>query len=124
MRQAPAESVSPPWVAERSQLPCLDVTRRYVEQDHSQSQIIDAASDLFNALLVRKEKLDEAERQVIWALEREGVRLRNIVLTSLPKGEADFDLIMGMEEQDRWLSDHGFMDLEGNRPIAPEFASV
>ncbi len=63
--------------------------------------------------------LDDTEKEVVWRLEQSGLPLRNIVFTSVSKGESDFDLIMPPDEQIRWLNDHSFVDLEGERLVDP-----
>lgn len=49
-------------------------------------------------------ELDETERWVIQAKEREGIRLRNSALVGLPMGDAAVDLIVARAEQEEWMN--------------------
>ncbi|MBA3785978.1 MAG: hypothetical protein H0X15_10675 [Acidobacteria bacterium] len=93
----------------------LDVTRRYVQHCKVHCDI-----EKMSFKRVSKNKLNEEERALIWRLEHEGHRLRNITFTSIPRGESDFDLIMSAEEQERWLKDISYVDLSGSRVVDPE----
>jgi hypothetical protein len=50
------------------------------------------------------EELDETERRVIQAKEREGVKLRNSALVGLPMGDAAVDLLVTRPQQEEWLN--------------------
>jgi hypothetical protein len=93
----------------------IDVTRRYVQHRNIYSDIIKLS---FKS--VAASHLNDEERNVIWQLEQNGYSLRNITFTSLPKGEADFDLVMPLEEQEQWLQDLNFIDNYGERFIDPD----
>jgi hypothetical protein len=68
---------------------------------------------------VARKNLDAEERYVAKVLEGQGFTLRNILLTSIPKGKSDFDLVMPLEGQTRWLDDHSYLDIEGYRINQP-----
>ncbi|MCA1622697.1 MAG: hypothetical protein LC778_02675 [Acidobacteria bacterium] len=93
----------------------LDVTRRYVQHCKVHCDI-----EKISFKRVAKKNLNEEERTLIWMLEHEGHRLRNITFTSIPRGESDFDLIMSAKEQERWLKDTSYVDLSGSRVVDPE----
>jgi hypothetical protein len=93
----------------------LDVTRRYVQHRKVHPDIEEIS---FRQLA--KDRLDIEERALIWELEQYGHRLRNIVFTSIPKGESDFDLIMPVAEQKQWLQDLRMVETSGERVIEPE----
>src|SRR5258706_616121 len=76
----------------------VDVTRRYVQHIKNHNDIVKIS---FMRLPPRK--LNLVEQNVIHTLENKGVLLRNIAYTSIPKGESDFDLVMPLEEQKKWL---------------------
>ncbi len=63
--------------------------------------------------------LDELEKNVIRALERNRARIRNISLTSFPPIESDFDELMPLALQERWLADLTFSDDGGRRTENP-----
>lgn len=88
----------------------LDVTRRYIQHSKTHDDIINISFKQ-----VPKENLNTEERVAIWKLELTGLRLRNIIFTSLPKGDSDLDLVMPIEEQQKWLSDSTYQDLSGTR---------
>ena len=92
-----------------------DVTRRYVQHCNTHRDI---AKISFKS--VSQERLDEEERSVIQELERRGLRLRNIVFTSIPKADSDFDLVMPIEEQTQWLNDPAIVDNKGERLVNPD----
>lgn len=50
------------------------------------------------------EELNETERRVIQAKEREGARLRNSALVGLPMGNAAVDLVVTRPQQEDWLN--------------------
>jgi hypothetical protein len=93
----------------------LDVTRRYVQHAKIHGDI-----ETIYFRRVAKDRLNDEERALIWMLEQNRHRLRNIAFTSIPKGESDFDLIMSVEEQDKWLKDPNFIDSGGSRVVNPE----
>lgn len=81
----------------------VDVTRRYLQHRKTHPDIVG-----LSFRQVAREELDRAERTTIEELEIQGWQLRNVALTSIPKGESDFDLIMSVEDQERWLKDVTF----------------
>lgn len=93
----------------------LDVTRRYV-----QHRKVHADIEIISFRRVARYRLNDEERGLIWSLEQSGHCLRNITFTSIPKGESDFDLIMSVEEQNRWLQDLSYVDFGGSRVANPE----
>ena len=93
----------------------LDVTRRYV-----QHRKVHADIEQISFRQMSKDRLNDEERTLIWSLEQSGQRLRNITFASIPKGESDFDLIMSLEEQNRWLQDPSCIDFYGSRVVDPE----
>jgi hypothetical protein len=88
----------------------VDVTRRYVQHTKNHDDI-----ERISFKEVPKDKLNDIEREAISEFETNGFLLRNISLTSIPKGESDFDLIMDSSQQERWLSNPNFVDIEGRR---------
>jgi hypothetical protein len=86
----------------------LDVTRRYIQHSKEHNDIVSISFKQ-----VAKADLNGAERTVIWELEQNGFHLRNIIFTSIPKGDSDFDLIMPIEEQQKWLDDVHHQSFEG-----------
>ncbi len=93
----------------------LDVTRRYVQHRKVHYDI-----EKISFKRVAQKNLNDEERTLIWMLEHQGHRLRNITFTSIPRGESDFDLIMSAEEQERWLKDTSYVDFNASRVIDPE----
>lgn len=93
----------------------VDVTRRYVQHSKNHSDILQISFQQ-----VPPNLLNEVEREAIAAIERQGFALRNIALTSIPKGESDFDLVMPEEAQAEWLGNLRMVDMSGVRPIDPE----
>jgi hypothetical protein len=92
-----------------------DVTRRYVQHRQAHADI-----QQMSFRCVARSKVDEEERALIWRLEADGHRLRNIIFTSLPKGVADLDLVVSLDEQARWLDDHSHSDISGPRAVDPD----
>jgi hypothetical protein len=90
----------------------LDVTRRYVQHCKAHGDI-----EQISFKRMARKALNEAERQAIWAFERQGIPLRNITFTSVVQGETDFELIMPRAEQEAWLTGSTPLELEGERPI-------
>lgn len=93
----------------------VDVTRRYIQHQKNHKDIIEISFKH-----VAPEKLDSDEQEIIWTLEQKGYSLRNVVFTSLPKGESDFDLIMPLESQQSWLRDMNIVrENDGDRITDP-----
>jgi hypothetical protein len=88
----------------------LDVARRYVQHVKTHGDI-----EKISFKRLKRNTLDEHERVAIWALEKEGFKLRNISLTSIPKGESDFDLVMPPKRQQKWLEDLHYSTRGGQR---------
>ena len=76
----------------------IDVTRRYIQHCNTHKDI-----EKLSFKRTSQDCLDEEERQVIRRLEENKWLLRNVVFTSLPKGESDFDFIMSSDEQAEWV---------------------
>lgn len=76
----------------------IDVTRRYVQHCKNHNDIVKISFKR-----IPQNRLDTEEQKVIHALEQSRFPLRNITYTSIPYGESDFDLIMPVKEQQRWL---------------------
>jgi len=93
----------------------IDVTRRYVQHCNSHKDI-----EKISFKAIRQNHLDEEERSVIRRLEKSGWLLRNVIFTSLPKGESDFDFIMSPEKQIEWLDNPFIIDGQGERLVAPD----
>lgn len=94
----------------------VDVTRRYVQhsKNHSDIRQISFQETKLNSL-------NDVERKAIGIFERQGFPIRNIALTSIPKGESDFDLIMPEEAQIKWLNNPNIINVGGNRLVEPKF---
>lgn len=88
----------------------LDVTRRYVQHSKTHDDIVNISFKQ-----VPKANLNDEERVVIWELEHKGFHLRNIMFTSIPKGDSDFDLVMPTKEQQKWLDDFSLQDFSGTK---------
>jgi hypothetical protein len=88
----------------------VDVTRRFIQHRRKHKDISEIS---FKPVTLKK--INEAERETIWELEKASIPLRNITFTSVLGGETDFDLIMNPKEQERWLGDVTWSDLKGTR---------
>ncbi|MGH7861619.1 MAG: hypothetical protein ACREOS_05195, partial [Candidatus Dormibacteraceae bacterium] len=86
----------------------VDVTRRYVQHCKVHGDI-----EAMTFKAVRQDNLNQEERAVIRKLESDGIKLRNVVFVSVPSGPSDFDLIMSIEDQSRWLTDIAYVDPGG-----------
>ncbi len=92
-----------------------DVCRRYVQ--HHSKAFPDIGRISFKS--VPQTKLDPEEIQTIRALETSGVRLRNITHTSIPATSSEFDVLMAVADQERWLHDLSFADAGDVRATIP-----
>lgn len=92
-----------------------DVTRRYVQHSKNHLDI-----EKISFKVIEENQLDVIEKRCIEQLEKKGFRLRNIALTSIPYGPSDFDTIMSLDEQAKWLADPNYSDFNGTRVINPE----
>jgi hypothetical protein len=92
-----------------------DVTRRFVEHLRIHHDI-----EKLTFKRVARKNLASEEYAVAKVLQRQGFSLRNILLTSIPKGKSDLDLVMSLEDQTRWLEGHSYVDDQGDRVIEPE----
>ena len=93
----------------------IDVTRRYVQHLKVHPDIVKISFKR-----VPQKKLDQEEQKVIHTLEHEGFLLRNIAYASIPHGESDFDLIMPVKEQERWLKNFSITGDESSQRIVDE----
>lgn len=85
----------------------IDVTRRYVQHIKNHTDIVKISFKR-----VPQKKLNQEEQKVIHTLEHEGLLLRNIAYASIPHGESDFDLVMPVKEQEKWLKN---LDIVGDK---------
>ncbi len=92
-----------------------DVTRRYVQHSKNHLDI-----EKISFKLIEENQLNVVEKRCIETLEKKGFHLRNIALTSIPSGPSDFDTIMSLDEQTKWLADLNYSDFNGTRVINPE----
>lgn len=76
----------------------VDVVRRFVQHTKVHEDIQEISFKTFP-----KTELNRVEQELIKLLEFKNVKLRNINLTSIPKGDTDLDLIIPYEEQQSWL---------------------
>ncbi|NTV14339.1 MAG: GIY-YIG nuclease family protein [Desulfobulbaceae bacterium] len=83
----------------------LDVTRRYVQHSKTHNDISNISFKK-----IPRAALNDEERAVIWELEQKGLDLRNIIFTSIPKGDSDFYLVMSPPEQQKWLIDLDYQE--------------
>ena len=79
-----------------------DVTKRFVH--HRRGYSHDDIDSLYFKQ-VAEPSLDGEEAKIVVKLKAANVKLRNILLGPWKGGEADFDEIMPLEEQERWLAD-------------------
>ena len=86
----------------------VDVTRRYVQH----LKIWDDIQEL-SFSCVPQDDLDRIEQKLVERFEAQQVRLRNVNLTSIPKGDADLDLVVPRAEQDEWLARNDAYELQG-----------
>jgi hypothetical protein len=88
----------------------VDVTRRFLQHRRTHSDI---AYVSFKP--TPKRNLNEEERTSIWTLESSGFHLRNITFASAISGETDFDLVMSVDEQAKWVNEIPPVDCSGTR---------
>lgn len=77
----------------------VDVVRRFSQHCKNHDDIIG-----FSFIAVPKTELDATERTLIFKAESLGLKITNAVHVTCITGDADFDLIVPMEEQVAWLS--------------------
>lgn len=77
----------------------VDVIRRFVQHTKNHDDIQEISFKPFP-----QEKLNYVEQQLVTSLEKRGIKLRNINLTSIPKGDTDLDLIIPYDRQQAWLT--------------------
>lgn len=87
-----------------------DFVRRYAQ--HSKVHL-DIQTVFFKK--TRREHLVQEERRIAQILQNQGFGLRNILLVSIVEGETDFDLLLPIEEQSRFLDDLSFNSFEGEK---------
>lgn len=91
-----------------------DVVRRFAQHRLQHNDII-----RLSFKVVSKHKLNESERALIWELERQQVPLRNIMFTSLPSHNSDFDLVMPVSVQEHWMLEGDWTVDVGERIVNP-----
>lgn len=93
----------------------VDVVRRYAQHRITHEDLIELAF-----LKATKQDLNRLERDVIWALDRSGVPLRNITFTSSPVGSSDLDLVLHPDAQDAFIAASDRADEQTVRPISDD----
>lgn len=98
----------------------VNVYRRYQEHCRNYANIV-----AFSFKPTKKDKieLDGWEYNVIQDLEQQGFPLLNIVHASISYRSSDFDIVMPLEEQQRWVNDLSYIDAGGERLINPVLRS-
>lgn len=77
----------------------VDVIRRYVQHLKIHDDIQEISFKTFP-----ENQFNKVEQEIVKTLEKKKVKLRNINLTSTPKGETDLDLIIPTAQQEHWLT--------------------
>jgi hypothetical protein len=93
----------------------VDVVRRYAQHRHTHRDIL-----RISFKRVSEAQLNFEEQETVHALESKSVFLRNVHLVRFPAGETDFDFVMSFEDQQRWLQDLDYIDLQGERIVDME----
>jgi hypothetical protein len=87
-----------------------DFVRRY-----NQHRKIHLDIERVSFKIFEEERLKEEEKEIAQILQSEGFSLRNIQLVSIVEGETDLDLLMTLEEQERFMSDLTFNNMDGDK---------
>lgn len=77
----------------------VDVIRRFIQHTKNHDDIQEISFKTFS-----EKELNNVEQELVKTLERKKIKLRNINLTSIPKGDTDLDLIIPNEQQIFWLT--------------------
>ncbi|MDH2918573.1 MAG: GIY-YIG nuclease family protein [Sideroxydans sp.] len=77
----------------------IDVVRRFSQHRRNYDDIIG-----FSFIQISKVELNEVEKKLIFNAGKLGFKLKNAVHVSSLLGDADFDLLMPLAEQQAWLS--------------------
>jgi hypothetical protein len=85
----------------------IDVTRRYVQHANAFGDIEEMSFRCFP-----QGDLNRVEQEMVQALEEQQVHLRNVLLTSLPKGDSDLDLVVPRTAQEQWLARSNTFELQ------------
>ncbi len=93
----------------------VDVVRRYTQHIRVHR---DVEAIGFRELLPAE--LDAVEQDLIRLAERSGHKLRNITFSALPPVMSDFDLVMAVQAQERWLSGQNLIETEDIRIVNPD----
>ena len=88
----------------------VDFVRRYSQHCKNHSDIEYVSFKTF-----KPHELNDFEKQFVREFERNEIKLRNILLTSVVNGDTDLDLIINTENQNKWLEDNSFQNFEGKR---------
>jgi hypothetical protein len=76
----------------------LDIIRRYIQHTKNHNDIQEISFKTYP-----QKDLNNLEQQLIKSFESKSIKLRNINLTSIPKGDTDLDLIIPYDQQQDWL---------------------
>lgn len=76
----------------------INVVRRFVQHTKVHDDIQEISFKTFPVT-----NLNRIEEELVKTLERKNIKLRNINLTSIPKGDTDLDLIIPSNQQQSWL---------------------
>lgn len=93
----------------------VDFIRRYVQHTKTHDDIQEISFKTFPAT-----ELNKVEQDLIKSLESKKVKLRNINLTSIPKGDTDLDLIIPLDDQQTWLQSSQINELIEHKIIEPD----
>ena len=76
----------------------IDVVKRFLQHSKTHDDIENISFKRFSIKL-----LNTTEKKIISLFESRGVKLRNISLTSIPKGDSDFDILIPLDLQVKWI---------------------
>jgi hypothetical protein len=94
----------------------IEVVRRFAQ--HRQNHSISG----FSFIRIKPEKLNKVEIEKIKLAEALGLRLTNIVHTTVIAGETDLDLVLPLEEQAKWIGKGAYYFRKDQSPsvVLPE----
>ena len=77
----------------------LDVIKRFIQHTKNHDDIQEISFKTFP-----QNVLNKIEQELVKSLEKKSIKLRNISLTSIPKGDTDLDLIIPYDQQQVWIN--------------------
>lgn len=90
----------------------IDIPKRFSQHRKKYEDIV-----YFTYMLETQDRQRALEEKIIHTLEAQGIVLRNVEHSSIPRGASDLDLVVEPARQEAWIAGHELQQEKCERPV-------